>query len=88
MDICGGQRPPLEDVIQTAKQIRDGFFGFVAHVGKAEGLAFNLPVAGIGYLNNLSNSLCVPVHSQITLSPRRSPTARYCSLIRTDQRFS
>jgi hypothetical protein len=34
---------------------------------------------------SLSNSLCVPIHAHEIASPWRSPTARYRSLIRTDQ---
>jgi len=37
------------------------------------------------HLKSLSNSLCVPIHAHEIVSPRRSPTARYRSLIRTDQ---
>ena len=33
----------------------------------------------------LSNSLCVPTQAQTIVSPCRSPMARYCSLMRTDQ---
>jgi hypothetical protein len=38
--------------------------------------------------NLLSNSLCDPIHAHSIVSPFRSPTARYCSLIRTDQMLS
>ena len=36
--------------------------------------------------NRLSNSLCVPIQIHSIVSPLRTPTARYCSLMRTDQR--
>src|SRR5437016_2346000 len=38
--------------------------------------------------NLLSNSLCDPIHAHSIVSPSRSPTARYCSLMRTDQTLS
>jgi hypothetical protein len=38
-----------------------------------------------GQPNSLSKSLWVPIQTQVMVSPLRSPTARYCSLMRTDQ---
>lgn len=38
--------------------------------------------------NSLSKSLWVPSQTQMMVSPLRSPTARYCSLTRTDQMWS
>ena len=35
-----------------------------------------------------SNSLCVPIQIHSIVSPERTPTARYCSLMRTDQRLA
>ena len=35
-----------------------------------------------------SKSLCEPIHTQTIVSPSRSPTALYCSLILTDQTWS
>ena len=45
--MCDGQRPPLQDIVQTSEQMRNGLVGFVAHVGKAEGLTSEFAVAGI-----------------------------------------
>src|SRR5437016_2287899 len=36
-----------QTIIQTTKQMHNRFFRFVAHVGEAEGLAFDLAVAGV-----------------------------------------
>ena len=36
-----------EAVVETGEEMRDGFFGFVAHIREAEGLAFDLAVAAV-----------------------------------------
>ena len=40
---------PLQNIIQTAKQMCHGCFSLVAHVGKAKGFAPNFAVAGIDH---------------------------------------
>ena len=39
----------LQNVIQTAEQMRDSFFGFVAHVGKAKRFASNVAISGVDH---------------------------------------
>src|SRR5438270_8174740 len=41
------RRTLAQTIIQTRQQVRDGFFGFVAHVGEAEGLALDFAVAAV-----------------------------------------
>src|SRR5436190_3119877 len=36
-----------EHVVETREQMGNGFFGLIAHIRKAEGLAFDLAVAGV-----------------------------------------
>ena len=51
----------------------------------------NVPRRGLSRANqpnSLSKSLWVPSQTQMMVSPLRSPTARYCSLTRTDQMWS
>ena len=39
----------LQNIIQTAEQMRHSFLGFVAHVGKAKGFAPNFAIPGVDH---------------------------------------
>jgi len=39
----------LENVIQTAEQMRDSLLGFITHVGKTKGFTSNFAIAGIDH---------------------------------------
>ena len=41
------KRSLLEAIVETGEEMRDGFFGFVAHIREAEGLTFDFAVAAV-----------------------------------------
>ena len=43
------KRSLLEAIVETGEKMRNRFFGFVAHVGEAEGLTFDFAVAAVDH---------------------------------------
>jgi hypothetical protein len=41
------EQTALQNVVKACEQMRNGFLGFVAHVGKAKGLAPDFAVTGV-----------------------------------------
>ena len=79
-------------------EFRAEVFGLLALVHQPGGIAGHLATklfTGHPFISqyrvqpkSLSKSLCEPTQTQIMVPPFRSPTARYCSLILTDQTSS